>query len=114
MNGCPNKNMNATQTSQFNTILICRSSSGEPTFFCCAVTCTEEQHDNGDHLDMVCEAAESVGLTVPGFGEEGNMPIMCDAETDFLGKALDYSADWEAAQKLDLAEYLAKGDEVPA
>lgn len=53
---------------------------------------------------MVCEAAEKVGLTVPGFGEDSSSPILCD-ENDMLGKAIDYLADWEAAQRLVLSEY---------
>lgn len=88
----------------FNVALICRTASGAPSFFCAVVICTEEQYDNVDHLEMVCEAAEKVGLTVPGFGEDSSTPILCD-ENDMLGKILDYGADWESAQKLELSKY---------
>lgn len=94
-----------SEIKAFNVILICRTAIGQPSFFCAKVKCTEEQYENVDHLDMVCEAAEKVGLTVPGFGEDSSVPILCD-ENDMLGKILDYGADWEAAQELDLAAYL--------
>ena len=101
-----------TRVKPFNVNLICRTPLGAPSFFACVVLCTEDQYENGDHIDMVCEAAENVGLTVPGFGQEGNEPIICD-ENDSLGVILDYGSDWESATKLDLEEYyLAKSNEV--
>lgn len=101
----------------FNVNLITRTAPGAPSFFACTVLCTEEEYESFDNIvDMVCEAAEERGMTVPGFGDGGDTPIICD-ENDSLGKVLDYGSDWDACPKLSLAEYLAKEPEeveVPA
>lgn len=85
-----------------NVMLVCRSKLGEPTFFACVVICTESQYEAVDHLDMVCEAAEERGFSVPE-----TEPYLCDPD-DALGRVLDYGADFDSAPKLDLSEYLAK------
>ena len=100
--------MSANKKNDFNVMLVCRNAAGEPTFFACVVSCTQEQYGNIDHLDMVCEAAESKGFVIP----EAE-PYLCDPD-DALGRVLDYGADFESAPKLDLEEYLAKPAEVTA
>ncbi len=105
----------SNQIKAFNVNLICRTPIGIPSFFAAQILCTEEQYDAQEYVDMLCEAAEAVNLTVPGFGDGGDIPVVCD-ENDSLGKVLDYGSDWDNCPKLSLAEYVAEStpESVPA
>lgn len=99
--------MSANKKNTFNVNLICRTPLGAPSYFAAQIICTETEYEEMLYVDMLCEAAEAVNLTVPGFGDNGDVPVICD-ENDSLGKVLDYGSDWDACPKLDLEEYLSK------
>jgi len=97
--------MNNNVTNTHEVIVICRSNNESPSFYAAKVICTQKQYEEVDFVDMICESAELVGLTVPGFGEDGNIPIITDKD-DTLGNALEYLVDWDIVPKLYLEKYL--------
>ena len=69
-------------------IVAALNANGEPDFFYCKVSCTDEQYDNGDHYVL----AESLAV------KEGYEPRLSFDENDSAGKAILEHFVWESAQ----------------
>jgi hypothetical protein len=46
-------------------VVACKNASGQPDFFGCTLTATQEEYDNGEHYDAAAVAAEEEGYEGP-------------------------------------------------
>jgi hypothetical protein len=74
-------------TISIKVIVAGYNASGDPDFFFCKVSCTQQQYNEGEHYDIANQAAE----------DEGYEPAIAFDENDTAGKAIMDKFVWESA-----------------